>query len=54
MSCAGRLFILASRVLKGGKLVGRSEVISWKTLSGLKRSFSRLCPRSLKDAPSGR
>src|SRR5215208_3801767 len=54
VSCVGRLFILASRVFKGGKLVGRSGERSWKTLSGLKRSLRRFCPRSLKDAPSGR
>ena len=51
----GRLLILSSRVFKGGKPEGRSGERSWKTLSGLKRSFkAALCPRSLKDAPSGR
>ena len=50
---AGRLLILASRVLREGKLVGRLGERSWKTLSGRKRSLRRRSPRSLSDAPSG-
>jgi hypothetical protein len=50
---AGRLFILASRVFRGGKLEGNPGVTAWKTRSGRKRSLRRRSPRSLSFVPSG-
>ena len=53
VSCAGRLFGLASMVRGGGKSAGRSSITrSWRR-SGCSMSRSRCSPRSRSVTPSG-
>ena len=54
-ACAGRLLrsFGLSRDVSGGNAVGSPSASSWKSRSGLPRSFSRCRPRSRTEAPAG-